>query len=144
MLSVLFKPEELKATLRALDDLRSSFQPDEPVVDTLFGEVRRTALKTRAKIIARVKHQGSSPRDVALLMISEGSCDWAVRKPGSQGEAAMQTVFALAGDAMVASGYLDDAQNQANKKSLREALSLDARERLAGCLPPHFNPSAPV
>lgn len=119
MFHVLFKPEEVKATLRALKGLRPLFQQYKPAVDTLFYEVRSRAVESRTKIIARVRHQGLDPRDVALRMIFDRAFDAAAESPTPLRRVMMQSVCGVAGDAMVVSGHIDETQNEAKKKSLQ-------------------------
>lgn len=126
----LFQPPELKATLAALDDLRLKFQQDREAVEIAFGEARRRATTEKANTVASINGQGWKPRDLALLLVSKTAYRHAAsgqhhiyrNAPTPVGNG-LRSIFEQAGNEMVASGFIEQAENEADQRTLRQTMS---------------------
>ena len=126
----LFQPPELKATLAALDDLRPSFKQDSQAVEIAFGGARRMILMEKANTVACVRDRKWKPRDLALLVVSKlafrraASGEYHVyRNAPSPVGVGLRSIFDQVGEEMVASGFIEQAEHEEDKRTLRKAMS---------------------
>lgn len=126
----LFQPPELKATLSALDDIRLKFQEDREAVEIAFGEARHRTTTEKENTIASIQVQGWKPRDLALLLVSKAAYRHAAsgqhhiyrNAPTPVGNG-LRSIFEHAGNELVASGFIDQAENEADQRALRQAMA---------------------
>lgn len=125
-----FKPTELKATLKALDDLQPLFTQEREAVEIAFAEARRAAVREKPNTIASIRDQQWTPRDLALLLVSKMSFRHAAsgnhhiyRNAPTPTGYALRGVFEQAGEAMVASGFIQQAEHEEDQRSIRKAMS---------------------
>lgn len=125
-----FRPAELKATLKELDGLRPLFKQDPEAVEIAFGEARRVAVLEKANTVASIRAQNWKPRDLALLLVSKMSFRHAAsgnhhiyrNAPTTTGYA-LRGIFQQAGEAMVASGFIQQSDHEEDQRSIRKAMA---------------------
>ena len=126
----LFQPPEVKATLAALDHLRLKFHQDREAVEIAFGEARRMVVEQKADTIASIHDQNWQPRDLALLLVSKSAFRHAssgqhhiYRNAPTPVGHGLRSIFEQAGDGMVASGFIEKAENEADRRTIRQAMA---------------------
>lgn len=126
----LFRPAPLKAVLAAFDDLRPTFHQSAAAVELVFSDARSLAIRERGNTVASIKEQKWKPRDLALLLISKMAFRQAAsghhhihrNRPTATGNA-LRAVFEQAGREMVASGFIPEAENEEDQRTIRKAMS---------------------
>ena len=133
VLTNLFKPKEVKATLQALEELTPSFTtPDsyaQIALKLIFCEARRMITQQSADTVASIRDQNWKPRDLALLLVSKRAFAHATSGahhvyrgvPNGTGHA-LKTIFTTAGSLMVASGFIQPSEQHADQVALEKAM----------------------
>ena len=126
----LFRPGALTAVLAELDELRPKFQQPQEAVALVFDEARARVSREKVNTIASIRDQKWAPRDLALLLISKTAFRHAAsgqhhiyrNAPTSTGSA-LRSIFEQAGREMVASGFIEQTENDEDQRTLLRAMS---------------------
>jgi hypothetical protein len=133
VLTNLFKPKEVRATLQAVEELVPSFTTPDPfahiAVKLVFGEARQMITQQAADTVASIRDENWKPRDLALLLISKRAFAHAAsgthhiyRGTPNQTGQAIKAIFTTAGKLMVTSGFIQPSEQQADQVALEKAM----------------------
>lgn len=128
-------PKEVKATLTALDEVQRRLSakaagPGHAAVALAVDQARMLAKSQAADTVASIRENGWSPGDLALLLVSKRASALAgsghyhtyrgVPDPTGRG---LQRVFELAGEEMVAGGFITEAEHRQDLADLKRQMA---------------------